>query len=73
MLILALALVTFSGPDGQRIDVNPADVVTVRQPRGSESDHFDPDIKCLISTVDGKFIAVTTDCATVRQRLGMSK
>jgi hypothetical protein len=70
VIIVAVALVTLSGPDGQRIDVNPATVVSVREPRESASDHFASSVKCILQTVDGKLIAVTTDCATVRQRLG---
>jgi hypothetical protein len=67
-VILVLLLIQFTGPDDQRIDLNPADVVTTRTPRGDE--HFAKGIKCLINTVDGKFITVKEDCEIVRQRLG---
>jgi hypothetical protein len=73
MLLVAIALVTLAGPDGQRIDVNPAEVVSVREPRESQAEHFDPSIKCVLQTADGKLIAVVTDCATVRQRLGAAR
>jgi hypothetical protein len=66
-MILVLLLIQLTGPDDQRIDLNPADVVTTRVPRGDE--HFAKGIKCLIHTVDGKFIVVKEDCATVRQQL----
>jgi hypothetical protein len=67
-MILLLLLIQLTGPDNQRIDLNPADVVTTKTPRGDE--HFAKGIKCLINTVDGKFITVKEDCATVRQLLG---
>jgi hypothetical protein len=65
--LLVLDLVTFTGPEGQLIPVNPAMVVTLRKPRGEQ--HFDPDVKCLIHTTDGKFVAVVEDCDTVREAL----
>ena len=67
-MILFLLLIQLTGADDQRIDLNPIDIVTTRTPRRGE-DHLAKGIKCLINTVDGKFIAVKEDCATVRQQL----
>jgi uncharacterized protein YlzI (FlbEa/FlbD family) len=68
-IILAFHLVQFTGVDGQEIDINPQEIVSVREVRPSETQHFDKKIKCIIHTSDGKFIAVTEDCGTVRNRL----
>ena len=65
--VYAVVLVTLTGLDNQRIDINPAEVVSVRAPRVQE--HFGEGIKCLLHTADGKFIAVIEDCDTVRRRL----
>jgi hypothetical protein len=66
-ITLVVALIPFTGPDSQRIDLNPSEIVSVRPPRSTE--HFGEGIRCLIHTVDGKFVAVIEDCDTVRQRL----
>ena len=62
-----LTLIVLTGPDGQRIYVNPAEVVSVRGPRGEG--HFASDIHCLVGTVDGKFIAVVESCDIVKSKL----
>ena len=67
MIVLALQLVAFTGPDNQLVYVNPAEVVTTRAPRDEQ--HFGPGIKCLIHMADGKFVAVIEDCATVNRVL----
>jgi hypothetical protein len=68
-LIVALALVTLTGPDGQKIDVNPAEVVTVREPRASILEHIAPGTKCLLHMADGKMVMVVETCDEVRLRL----
>lgn len=65
----ALQWITLHGPDNVTIDVNPAQIVTVREPRGQQERVVHKDVKCLLFLADGKFIAVVEDCATVRARL----
>jgi hypothetical protein len=64
---MPLHLVELAGPDNQAIYVSPVEVVSIRAPRSSE--HLGKRVRCLIHTVDGKFIAVVEDCGTVKQRL----
>jgi hypothetical protein len=64
---LALELVRLTGPDNQRLEVNPASVVGIREPRGG--DHFHPEIKCLLNTADGKIIGVRERCYEARALL----
>ena len=72
-LLLALKLVQFYGPDDQLIEINPDEVVSIREPRGSESKHFHQDVGCLIFTSDGKLTAVKEDCRSVQERLEANK
>jgi hypothetical protein len=65
--LFAAALITLTGPGGQVIDINPAEIVSLREPRGDG--HFDKDVHCLIHTADGKFITVIETCQIVRERI----
>jgi hypothetical protein len=67
-VFVALRLVHFYGPDQQLIEINPDEVVAIREPRDSEK-HFHQEVHCLVFTSDGKFVAVQEDCETVEQRL----
>lgn len=66
---LAVALIRLTGPDGQIIDINTNQIVTVREPRGKEQGHFHEDVHCLIHTTDGKVVAVVEACEKVRSML----
>lgn len=65
--LLAVELLQFTGPDNQRIDINPAMIISVRNPRST--DHFAPGTRCLLFTTDGKNIPVQEDCAYARLKL----
>jgi hypothetical protein len=67
--LVALALIILTGPDGQRIEINPAQVVTTRTRRPGDKDHHTDAIKCIIHTADGKTVNVVEACSTVRDRL----
>jgi len=64
---LAFELLRLTGPDGQVMELNVDQVVSLREPRGELKGHFHKDIKCLIHTTDGKFIAVLEPCAVVHE------
>jgi len=64
---LASELVPLMGLERQMIWVNPAEVVTVRAPRGDTSLH--PGVKCILHMADGKTVSVIEDCAEVRKKL----
>jgi hypothetical protein len=61
---IALGLVELTGPGGQVIEVNPNEIVSVREPRGA--DHFGKDVHCLVFTSDGKYIGVVQTCEQVK-------
>jgi hypothetical protein len=62
-VILALELITLTGPDKQVIQLNPNVIVSLRAPRVGE--HFAPGTRCLIHTSDGKIIVVQETCTQV--------
>ena len=59
---------TLTGPDGQEIDINADQIVSIRK-RREEEQHFHSDVHCLIFTSDGKFIGVRETCQIVQDRL----
>jgi hypothetical protein len=71
-VLLAVMLVRFTGPDGQRIEVNPDEVVSLRVPRSVEG-HFAKGIQCLIFTGDGKMTGVVESCDEVSLKLSERK
>jgi hypothetical protein len=68
-LLLAIALVQLTGPDGQRIDINESEVTSIREPSSVNQGHFGPGTRCVIVMSNGKFIAVSENCMTVRDKL----
>jgi hypothetical protein len=65
-LVIAMQLVQLTGPNGQVIYINPVDVVTIRQPTVG-ADHFHTAVKCVIFTVDGRWLGVVESCADVER------
>jgi hypothetical protein len=63
ILSAAVQLLLVHGPDGQQIGFNPQTIVTMRVPRAPH--HFAPGTHCLISTNDGKLLAVHETCAAI--------
>jgi hypothetical protein len=70
LVALALLLIPLHGPTGQRIDVNPDEVTSVREPqRGST---LSEKVHCVIGMTNGRFIALGDDCSTVRRAMGQT-
>ena len=55
-----IVLHKLTGPDNQAIYVNPQAIVSLRAPRSADT--AGPHTRCVIHTVDGKFIAVIQTC-----------
>jgi hypothetical protein len=68
---IALVLITLTGPDGQHVEINPAEIISIREPRGT--DHFAKGTHCLITTTDGKYATVLETCERVIELIGASK
>lgn len=72
LLLMAIALIQLTSPQHQQIFINPAEVTSIREPRGAGV-HFAPGVKCLIVMVNRNFITVTETCEEVRKQLEMVK
>lgn len=71
-MILLILLLELHGPNNQAIEVNPQEIVSLREPRAGE-DHLAKGTRCLIYTSDGKFIAVVEDCPEIERRMKDAK
>ena len=64
LLVTAIILIHITGPTGNRIDVNPADIVSLRQPQ--IPGFYDAKVKCVIYTLDASFIGSQETCQQIR-------
>jgi hypothetical protein len=69
--LIAVHLITLTGPDGQVIELNPLTVSTLRTVRGT--DHFSAGTRCIVFTTDGKNINVGETCQKVHELLEQAK
>jgi uncharacterized protein YlzI (FlbEa/FlbD family) len=68
IILLALQLIELTGPDNQAIEVNPKQIITIREPRGKE-EHFPHGTRCLLNMADGKIVVVQETCEKVDEEL----
>jgi hypothetical protein len=69
--LIAVQLITLTGPDGQVIELNPLSVATLRTVRGT--DHFVSGTRCIVFTTDGKNVNVGETCQKVHELLEQAK
>ena len=60
-----LVLIMLHAPHGHVIYLNPDSVTTLRAAAGEKNKLLIDDVKCLLNTLDGKFISVIETCETV--------
>jgi hypothetical protein len=65
LALVELTLVELTGPDSQRIFVNPAEVTAVKEPRGGDTGH------CLLLMADGRLTTVAEACDEVRHAMSV--
>lgn len=65
-LIVSAVFIVLHGSDGQQQYINPAQITSMREPVGSDRQHFPDRTHCVIVTTSGKFIAVQETCSVVR-------
>ena len=65
LLLVSVVMIQLTGPNGNRIDVNPHDIVTIREPQ--VPGFFDAKVKCVLFTLDNQFIGIRETCAQVRE------
>jgi len=68
LLVVALRLIELTGPAGQMIILNSSQVVSMRASR--EFEHLGSEVRCVITTTDGRFFGVVQSCEEVRELLG---
>jgi len=67
VVFVAVHFIQLTGPDGQRIEINPEEIVSIREPRST--DHFAPGTKCILFTSDSKYSVVQETCEAVDEAL----
>jgi uncharacterized protein YlzI (FlbEa/FlbD family) len=57
--------------DGREVDLNPRHIVSVAEAKEADDvgKHFTEKVKCVVSTVDGKFYATAETCDEIEQHL----
>ena len=68
--VSASALIALHTPAHVRVDLNPAQIVLLREASDTPESLLAPVANCVIATVDGKFISVVEHCDEVRALLG---
>lgn len=68
--VLALRLIELMAPDGQIVHINPEHVLTVHKPREDSKRLFSPNVHCVVTMNNGRFISVKNNCSEVRKLLG---
>lgn len=69
-VVLALALLQFTGPTGARIDLNVDAITSIRDPTAMPEGHWNKGTHCIIVVDGGGAIAVQETCDEVRQAIG---
>lgn len=70
LLELALALfVRVTTPDGLSVELSPNQIVSMRKPRAEDKRVVHGNVRCVVSTSDGKFIGVVEDCEAIEQKI----
>jgi hypothetical protein len=64
-----VALVELHTPAGTTVDINPAEVSSLRQPLELQSQHWARGTRCVIVMSNSRYIAVTEDCPLVLKLL----
>lgn len=69
MIELAVELLWVIAPDGARVEINPAEIVALRPPREHDKRTLGNNVRCILFTADGKFIAAVEDCDVIKRRI----
>lgn len=70
MFISGVEFIELHGPNGQRAFLNPRAISSLREPAGKDLEHFTRNVRCVVVTTNGKFIAVVEPCVGIRDALG---
>jgi hypothetical protein len=73
LLLAEIQFVFVHGPDGQEININVAEISSIRQPRENSESHFAKGTNCLVFMTNGKFIATTELCLDIIKQIADHK
>jgi hypothetical protein len=71
-IVVAIDLVQLTAPTGHAVFISPSEVSSLREPVDVSGGHWARGTRCVVIMTNGKFNAVTQDCATVRNMIGES-
>jgi len=64
--LIQLHLITVHAPNGDEMQLNSAEISSIRQPRDSETiSHFGPNVHCVVVMSNGRFIGTVEDCSII--------
>jgi hypothetical protein len=66
--LAGIVLVELHGPSGQVLELNPAEVSSLREPLAVPG-HWARNTHCIIVMTNGRVIAIAEDCVTAKARL----
>jgi hypothetical protein len=72
--IAATILIILHTGDGSEININPAQVTSLRKARPadhfpSSEKYFSDKVRCMVNLTDGKFLTVIEECEAIRKML----
>jgi len=67
---LVMVFVELHGPTGQVLEINPAEISSLREPIDLNTRHWAKGTRCIVVMSNGGFIAVSEDCPAVVQKIG---
>lgn len=70
IVLITLRLIVLHSVDGYEVSIAPSQVTTLRAAKDDQPNQlFTEEVRCVISTTDGKLVTVTEKCSVVRQLL----
>ena len=65
-----VSLVSLTGPKGKHVDIAVNRIISLHEPNTDpQTGLFHSSVKCVVHTVDGKFISVVEDCKSIRRKM----
>jgi hypothetical protein len=55
--------------DGRQVHISERAIATISEPQKSSGQTFAGKVSCVVTLLDGKFVAVAESCAAIRERL----
>jgi uncharacterized protein YlzI (FlbEa/FlbD family) len=67
--LAGITLVELHAPNGHPVEINPAEVSSLREPVDEATHHWFPGTRCIIVMSNGRFYAVAENCEAVKEKL----